>query len=129
MRTENQKLMDDLAARPTPEEVLEGFRGTPAYFEELNDKALEKIQICWNVASKYLVEEPQGTIDVFLEKYIEEETRLEQEKEAIQAKESGAGTSRNVPSFPGSPLAEQPPVPEGDPEQPPSPPADSAVEA
>ncbi|XP_074325211.1 uncharacterized protein LOC141662057 [Apium graveolens] len=129
MRAENQKLKDDLAARPTPEKVLAGFRGTPAYFEELNDKALEKIQICWNVASKYLGEEPHGTIDVFLEKYIEEETRLEQEKEAIRAMDSGVGTSSNVPSFYGSPLAEQPPIPEGNPEQPPSPPADSAAEA
>ncbi|KAL8117015.1 hypothetical protein AgCh_023266 [Apium graveolens] len=127
MRAENQKLRDDLAARPTPEEVLAGFRGNPAYFEELNDKALEKIQICWNVASKYLGEESHGTIDVFLEKYIEEETRLEQEKEALRAMESGVGTSSNVPSFSGLPLVEQPPVPEGNPEQPPSPPADSAV--
>ncbi|XP_074378936.1 uncharacterized protein LOC141720428 isoform X2 [Apium graveolens] len=39
MRAENQKLKDDLASRPTPEEVLAGFRCTPAYYEELRSRS------------------------------------------------------------------------------------------
>lgn len=45
LQEENRKLREELKWRPTAEKVLEGFRGTPTYYTELNDKSVEKIKL------------------------------------------------------------------------------------
>lgn len=45
LREENRELKKELEERPTTKAVLDGFRGTPTYYEELNDKVVEKIQL------------------------------------------------------------------------------------
>lgn len=91
--------------------MLEGFRGTAAYDTELNDKAVEKIQLCWDVASSYLAENPGGAIDGFIERYINLEERIHNEKLA-----SGAIDVAKMPlgvvlpcSSGNRPSADQPP--------------------
>ncbi|KAL8091504.1 hypothetical protein AgCh_033937 [Apium graveolens] len=66
LRAEVENLKKELAARPRAEEVLEFFRGTPAYYEELNNKIFEKVNICWDIASAYLTENPSGDMDGFI---------------------------------------------------------------
>lgn len=68
---------------------MKKFRASPAYYTELNDKAVEKIHICWNVASRYLTEVPGRPIDGFLDRYIQEEKQLLAEKKALQGETSG----------------------------------------
>lgn len=72
MGEENKQLREELTSHPKSEDVIAGFRGTPAYYTKLNDKAVEKIQICWRVAIRYLDEIPGGPIDGFLECYTKE---------------------------------------------------------
>lgn len=88
----NRKLKEELERRPTPEKVLEGFRGTPAYYRELNDKAVEKIQLCWDVASRYLAEVLGGPIDGFIERYINLEEEIHKTKLAIGATDATGRT-------------------------------------
>lgn len=85
LREENRKLKKELEERPSPEKVFEGFQGTPAYYEELNDKAVEKIKLCWEVASSYLAEIPRGDVDGFIERYINLEEKIHLEKLASGA--------------------------------------------
>lgn len=89
---ENRKLKEELDMRPIPEKVLEGFRGTPAYYTELNDKAVEKIKLCWDVASSYLAEFPGVPIDGFIERYINLEKEIHKAKLASGATDATART-------------------------------------
>lgn len=43
LQEQNDKLKKELASRLTEEEVLRSFRGTPTYYNELNDRAVKKI--------------------------------------------------------------------------------------
>lgn len=43
LREENDRLKKELVAKPSEEEILRAFRETPAYYNELNDRAMEKI--------------------------------------------------------------------------------------
>lgn len=88
-KEEIDRLKKELKARPKEKEILKKFRASPAYYTELNDKAVEKIQICWNVASRYLTEVPGGPIDGFLESYIQEENQLLEENKAAEGESSG----------------------------------------
>lgn len=76
LQAENANLKKELDSRPSQEEVLQRFRGTPAYYGELNERAAEKIQICWIVASRYLAANPEGDISGFLQEYLAEEEKL-----------------------------------------------------
>lgn len=85
LREENQELKKELEERPTMKAVLDGFRGTPTYYEELNDKVVEKIQLCQEVASNYLAENPGGAVDGFIKHYINLEEKIHAEKLASWA--------------------------------------------
>ncbi|MDV3180580.1 MAG: hypothetical protein Q8829_02775, partial [Candidatus Phytoplasma australasiaticum] len=87
------------------EEVLESFRGTPAYYEELNNKIFEKVNICWDIASAYLAENPGGDMDGFIEMYLTEELRSE------EAKAAETGTSGTQPPPPPEEVREKTPPP------------------
>lgn len=92
LQEENRKLREELENRTTPEKVLKGFRGNPAYFTELNDKAVEKIKLCWDMALSDLVEFPGGPIDGFIKRYISLEEEIHRAKLA-----SGTTDATNLP--------------------------------
>lgn len=62
---DNAALKKELDARPQEEDVLTTFRGTPAYYGKLNNKIFEKVNLCWDIASVYLAENPGGNGWVF----------------------------------------------------------------
>ncbi|KAL8113234.1 hypothetical protein AgCh_020526 [Apium graveolens] len=105
LRAEVENLKKEFASRPREEEVLESFRGTPDYYEELNNKIFEKVNICWDIASAYLAENPGGDMDGFIELYLAEELRRE------EAKTVGEGTSRTQPPPPAEEVREKTPPP------------------
>lgn len=73
---EFMKRKEDLARRPSEEEVLRTFRASEDYFSELNEKAAEKIFVTWEVASKFLVENPGGNFEEFIPVYMAEEEKI-----------------------------------------------------
>lgn len=93
LKVVNSKLEKELENRPSVEEILSRFRGTPAYYEELNDRDVEKIKICWRVASRYLADNPGGNIGGFLQASVADKEKLLSEK----AMASGEGTSQVAP--------------------------------
>lgn len=87
----------------------------------MNEKAVEKIQICWNVTSRYLAEIPGGAIDGFLERYIAEERKILAEREFFEGESSGH-QSTPQPSPGDRFIPHPPPPPPGNDEIPPPPP-------
>lgn len=98
LREKNWKLKKDLDYRPTPEKVLERFRGTPTYYEELNDKAVLKIKLWWKVASSYLAESLGGDVNRFVERYINLEEKIHLEKLASGATDVAKMIPENIQS-------------------------------
>lgn len=86
----------------------------------MNEKAVEKIQICWNVTSRYLAEIPGGAIDGFLERYIAEERKILAEREFFEGESSGHQSTPQPP--PGDRFIPPPPPPGNDEIPPPPPP-------
>lgn len=65
--------------------------GTPTYYNELNDRSMEKIWIYWNMASWNLRENHGGDITGFLQEYLAEEEKHFAERQAVSGDAATSG--------------------------------------
>lgn len=75
---ENDRLKKELENRPTEEDLLSRFRGSPAFYTEISEKAcVVNLLECWFLLS---YGEPEGAIDGFLMCNLVEKEKIFAEK-------------------------------------------------